>query len=93
MFLVSLVSQSIPSDFSFESLGVFGIALAIAYYLLMRSDKQLHEEKLDTAKEIETVRGELKAERLAHEETRKLLLKAISDQTILRHELDRFHDE
>lgn len=92
MLLVSLVSQSVPTDFSFESLGVFGVALAIAYYLLMRSDKQLHEEKLDTAKEIEAIRGELKAERASHEETRKLLLRAITDQTALKYELDKLTD-
>ena len=78
-WLFGQANPSAPSDWLYQ-LGAFGVALAVAWWLLGRSDRQLKEERVDAALEAARLEALLVAEREAHEATRLLLYEALRRQ-------------
>ena len=70
--LVSQVTDATPADLA-QTFGAFGAVLAIAYWFLGRTDRQVDKERADAALEIARVAKLLEVEQAAHEETRRLL--------------------
>ncbi len=72
IWLIAQTATGPPADF-FYQLGAFGVALAVAWWLLGRSDRQVERERIDAATDVDRVTGLLEKEQVAHKETRDLL--------------------
>ena len=77
--MLALVGQSVSTgtaDWAYQ-LGAFGTALAVAWWLLGRSDREIQSERNESAIEVARLTAMLLAEQAAHEETRQLLFEEL----------------
>lgn len=76
--LLALAGGATGSTYDWTDFGPFGIAIAVGWFLLMRSDKAVDKEKLDSERDLQRVQKQLEDERKAHEATRKLLYERLA---------------